>query len=111
MRKKYRKIIVNDEEYDWLYIKTYDYTKLITFKIVYEFNQKLKRKRRFLSNYNIKDYCDPTINFRDIIITPNIVKKFINYKVGTGGTIHPTYLITKKDIRRQKLNKINELDT
>jgi hypothetical protein len=102
MGKKYRKIIVHNKEYDWLYIKTYDSIRLTIFIIEYT-NNGTVRKRRFLSQFEMKDYCEDNINSYDVIMTPKIVKKFIEhyYKPNFGS------IITQKLFRKQKLKKIN----
>ena len=105
--KYYRKIIVDNKEYDWIYIRTHYWSNLKLFDIYYEFNERFKksiRKRRILKEYNIRDFCEEGVNFSDLIMTPKLVKRFIEYKPGTG------FLITKKYLRKKKLKILNEND-
>jgi len=97
MNKYYRKIIVDNNEYDWIYIITHYWSNLKIFNIYYEYNEKFKkdiRKRKLLVDYNIRDFCENSTDFSDLIMTPKLVKKFIEYKPDTGDII-----ITKKSIR------------
>lgn len=106
MNKYFRKIVVDNIEYDWLYKKTYYDSYIYIYKIYYEINKydTLTRKRRFVTKYDIQPFCEKDINAHDINITPSIASRFIKYKVGSGG-----YLITKKYLRQLKLKKIKEI--
>src|ERR1035437_6423446 len=103
MNKNYRKIIVKNEEYDWLYIRPYDRNNILIYKIIYNYNSKTGdkiRKRRFLKSYDIDVFCEDTVKYTNI--TPDIVRKFIEYVPSIGG-----YIITTKYLRKLKLLKIN----
>ena len=110
MNKYFRKIVVDGVEYDWLYKEEYYDSYLMIYKIYYEKNKFLSefncmtRKRLFMVEYPISPFCEDDIDINELHITPYIVKKFISYKTGTGGK-----LITKTDLRKRKLIKINKI--
>lgn len=106
MKKSYRKIIVNNKEYDWLHIRTYGRNEILIFNIEYLYDYKSSkdiRKRKLYKIYDIDDYCENNINSLKLNITPNIAKLFIEYIPGTG-----KYIITNSYLRKQKLLKINK---
>lgn len=110
MNKYFRKIIVDDVEYDWLYRDEYYDSFLTIYKIYYEKNKFLEefncmtRKRQFLVQFPIQRFCEDGIYSQNLPITPYIVRKFIQYNTGSGG-----FIITKNDIRKRKLTKINKI--
>jgi hypothetical protein len=97
MKKKYyRKIVIDNKEYDWLYqCGGCDWNgNIMIFEIYYDYH-KIKnidiRRRRFLKDFEIKDYS--------AIITPMQVEEIIRCN----------HLLNAQSIRRRKLNKINKL--
>ena len=92
MRKYFRKIVVDNKEYDWLYSNSCDYySNVKIFEIWYHDMKKVsKRKRIFFKEFDI-DIFDP--------ITPIQVEELI--RCGS--------LLTKQGIRRRKLKKLNGL--
>jgi len=96
MKKKYyRKIVIDNKEYDWLY--QYDgewHDNIKIFEVYYDYH-KIKnieiRRRRFLKDFEIKDY--------GAIITPMQVEEIIICN----------HLLNEQSIRRRKLNKLNKL--
>ena len=94
-KKYYRKIVIDNKEYDWLY--QYDsewHSNIRIFEIYYDYH-KIKnidiRRRRFFRDFEIKDY--------DAIITPMQVEEIIRCN----------HLLNEQSIRRRKLNKINKI--
>ena len=94
-KKYYRKIVVDNKEYDWLYQASYEWNGNIRiFEVYYDYH-KIKnidiRRRRFFKDFEIKDFS--------AIITPMQVEEIIRYD----------HLLNEQSIRRRKLNKINKI--
>lgn len=97
-RKQFRKIIVDNKEYDWLYIPRFYVSYINIYNIIYEKNKKkdlIIRKRRFLYYFDVED-----VNFH---ITPKKVYFLIKYDR------YPTDKDIKNNIRALKLEKINKI--
>jgi hypothetical protein len=94
--REYRKIIVNDKEYDWLYIADYEwYSCIKVFQISYIKHNTRKwkkdiRKRKLIKDFEVHDY--------NMQITPKKIRELIEYGK----------FLTNKEIRREKLKKIND---
>jgi hypothetical protein len=97
--REYRKIIVNDKEYDWLYIADYEwYSCIKVFEVSYIKNNTRKwkkdiRKRKLIKDFEICDY--------NMQITPRKVRELIEYGI----------FLSKQEQRKYKLKRLNEKNT
>lgn len=93
MRKKkyFRKIVIDNKEYDWLYCGDYYGATVVLYDIEYDYHIRKNeyiRKRRFLRKFDVDG----------VIITPVQVKELIINKK----------LLTKQKIIKIKIEKINK---
>lgn len=94
--REYRKIIVNDKEYDWLYVANYEWDSCIKlFEVSYVKHNTRKwkkdiRKRKLIKEFNIPDYI--------MQITPKVIRYLIEYGK----------FFSKQEERKYKLKKLNE---
>lgn len=93
MKKYFRKIVINNKEYDWLYnyYNYCDYSWIKIFDIYYVYKKDVKfRKRKFFKEYKVD------INVK---ITPVQIEELIRYGK----------LLSASGIRRKKLKIINKI--
>jgi hypothetical protein len=92
-KKYFRKIVIDNKEYDWLYCNDYYGGIVFLYDIEYDYHilkNEYIRKRRFLIKYDVDN----------IIITPVQVRELIINKT----------LLSKQKIRKIKIKKINKLN-
>lgn len=100
---EYRKIIVNDKEYDWLYCANYEwYSSVKIFEISYISHNTRKwkkdvRRRKFLKEIDIH-FTSTDDYLNNMQITPKKVRELIEYG----------HFLSKKEIRKYKIMKLNE---
>ena len=94
MKNKFRKIVLNNKEYDWRYVSQFYYNSNIQiYEIYYQYNNRKNvniRKRSFLKEFEVNSA---------VRITPMQVEELM--RCGQ--------LLTPKSIRRRKLEKINKI--
>lgn len=92
-KKHYRKIVVNDKEYDWLCTSGYEWFSVYLFDVYYE-HHKIKnidiRRRKLIKDFKVPDYR--------MQITPKIIRYLIEYGK----------FLSKQEERKYKLKKLNE---
>lgn len=92
-KKHYRKIVVNNKEYDWLCSSGEEWFSVYLFDVYYDYHKTKNldiRRRRLLNVIEVNDYT--------MQITPRKVRELIEFGK----------LLNKKEIRREKLKKLNE---
>jgi len=96
MKKCFRKIVVNNKEYDWQYRKNYNISYVSIFDVYYELHYEYNilkyveiRKKKFIKEFELNNITITTIQVRELIL-------------------HGT-LLSNQTIRKMKLKCIEKL--
>lgn len=93
---EFRKIVVNNKEYDWLFIADYEWHSCVKiFEVYYVKHNTRKWKKDIRKRTLIKEFVIPDYNMR---VTPKTIRYLIEYGK----------FLSKQEERKYKLKKVNE---
>jgi len=76
MKKYFRKIVVDNKEYEWQYRKICNLSYVSLFEVYYEYNKRKDeetRKRKFIKEFEFNNVTITPIQVRELILNDNLL--------------------------------------